>query len=1056
MNIKELHIRNIASIEKADINFENDLNEAYTGTPAPIFLISGDTGAGKSVILDAISMALYKTTPRLNGVNNTSNNEFVNAAGEKVRVASIQQYTRLGIAPKEECYSMVVFEGNDGKTYTTKLSLGLYKGNKNADGINPIKYNKPEWMLMVDGHSYSKEADIRKMIIDAVGLSFDQFSRMAMLAQGEFASFLTGDKEKRETILERLTNTKHFTDYGNAIANLHKQSKGHMLNCKEACKLEEGHILKEEDLALLLQEKQEKEKQKNELNESIIALGQQITQLKLIETNQKAIGDAQARLTRLEDVTALQSTFATLAADLADRECQLGALKEAVKEDEQWLEARKEQEELYTKAGEYLIQLEQLKEKSEKIKRLEQQKKAAEGQVEALQTALKTANEQVEQAQQAVASKQKAIGEKAQERTALHPEEINQKLGQLRDEKAKLEQLQSDIQQYNEKYKALQELLTEIADDKKTLDTLQQALRQKEEAFQQAKEAYERANAQYVTMGSSIEETMVALRQRLVNDHVKTCPLCGQGIAHELLSTDDFKHIITPLEEEKNRCKKAMDEAEKERKDANSAYDTFNGTVGNKEKQANRQQEENKKEHQRIVGVADSLRLDREQKYPAQIETRLTAIENETTTLNQSWEKAETLQKEINSLIEQRKPLDKSKEEADKAQVNATKAFESNDKDIKDYGTQIAEAETKKAELTAMLSAVLKPVYPNWTDDIDATKTRLDAAAKEYKAIKTRRDDKASQAQQAKLQLEGLSHIKGNIVEKHPDWDAAYPASAHPSTDIAKEWSTLLADVSQNLSDIASQRTAIANAQKAIQTALAELKIEKEEDRPKKAELETQKSTLETAKETLVERLGAIQSQLDENARNEDKVKEARKNLEQAEENLKKWDVLNEYFGGTRFRTLVQTYVLRPLLDNANIYLSKITKRYQLTCSEENEQLSILVLDNDNKKQVRSATLLSGGERFMVSLALSLALSSLNRPDLNVNILFIDEGFGTLDEKSLDSVMETLGKLQEIAGLKDRRVGIISHRTELEERLPVQIRVEKRGEGRSQVTITNM
>jgi DNA repair exonuclease SbcCD ATPase subunit len=249
-----------------------------------------------------------------------------------------------------------------------------------------------------------------------------------MLAQGEFASFLTGDKEKRETILERLTNTKHFTDYGNAIANLHKQSKGHMLNCKEACKLEEGHILKEEDLALLLQEKQEKEKQKNELNESIIALGQQITQLNLIETNQKAIGDAQARLTRLEDVTALQSTFATLAADLADRECQLGALKEAVKEDEQWLEVRKEQEELYTKSGEYLIQLEQLKEKSEKIKRLEQQKKAAEGQVEALQTALKTANEQVEQAQQAVASKQKAIGEKAQERTTLLPEEINQKL----------------------------------------------------------------------------------------------------------------------------------------------------------------------------------------------------------------------------------------------------------------------------------------------------------------------------------------------------------------------------------------------------------------------------------------------------------------------------------------------------------------------------------------------------------------------------------------------------------------------------------------------------
>ena len=1056
MNIKELHIRNIASIEKADINFEKDLNEPYNNTPAPIFLISGDTGAGKSVILDAIAMALYKTTPRLSGVNNTTNNEFVNAAGEKVRVASIQQYTRLGIAPKEECYSMVVFEGNDGKTYTAKLSLGLYKGNKNAEGISPIKYNKPEWLLMVDGHSYSKDGDIRKMIIDAVGLSFDQFSRMAMLAQGEFASFLTGDKEKRETILERLTNTKHFTDYGNAIANLHKQAKGHMISCKDACKLEEGHIMKEKDLALLLQEKQEKEKQKNELSESISALGQQITQLDLIETNQKAIGDAHARLTRLEDTTTLQTAFATLASDLVDRERKLDTLNEAKKEDEQWLEARKEQEELYTKSGEYLLQLNQLKEKSEKIKRLEQQKKAAEGQVKALQTALKTANEQVEQARQAVASKQKAIDEKAQQRTALHPEEINQRLGQLRDEKAKLEQLQSDIQQYNQKYKTLQELLAEIENDKKTLETQQQTLKQKEEALQQTKEAYERANAQYVTMGSSIEETMVALRQRLVKDHVKTCPLCGQGIAHELLSTDDFKHIITPLEEEKNRCKQAMDEAEKERKGANSAYDTFKGTVDNKEKQATRQQEENKKEHQRIVGVADSLHLDREQKYPTQIEARLKAVEDETTSLNQSWEKAETLQKEINSLIEQRKPLDKTKEEADKTQVNATKAFESNDKDIKDYGTQIAEAETKKAELTTLLSASLKPVYPDWVDDIDATKTRLDDAAKEYKAMKTRRDDKAVKAQQAKVLIDSIRNIKGSLVEKHPEWNVAYNGAEHPSFDITKEWSSLLAEVSQNLSDIASQRTAITNAQKAIQAALTELKVEKEEDRPNKEELEAQKGTMETTKETLVERLGAIQSQLDENARNQDKVKNAKKELEKAEENLNKWDVLNEYFGGTRFRTLVQTHVLRPLLNNANIYLEKITKRYELTCSEENEQLSILVLDNDNKKQVRSATLLSGGERFMVSLALSLALSSLNRPDLNVNILFIDEGFGTLDEKSLDSVMETLGKLQEIAGLQDRRVGIISHRSELEERLPVQIRVEKRGEGRSQVTITNM
>ena len=149
----------------------------------------------------------------------------------------------------------------------------------------------------------------------------------------------------------------------------------------------------------------------------------------------------------------------------------------------------------------------------------------------------------------------------------------------------------------------------------------------------------------------------------------------------------------------------------------------------------------------------------------------------------------------------------------------------------------------------------------------------------------------------------------------------------------------------------------------------------------------------------------------------------------------------------------MQTHILKPLLNNANNYLSKISDRYILTCSEHNEQLAILVLDRYNKNEMRSATVLSGGERFMISLALSLALSSLNRPDLNINTLFIDEGFGTLDEKNLDSVMQALETLQEIAGQRNRRVGVISHREELYERIPTQIRVRKKGEGRSIVEV---
>jgi DNA repair exonuclease SbcCD ATPase subunit len=305
------------------------------------------------------------------------------------------------------------------------------------------------------------------------------------------------------------------------------------------------------------------------------------------------------------------------------------------------------------------------------------------------------------------------------------------------------------------------------------------------------------------------------------------------------------------------------------------------------------------------------------------------------------------------------------------------------------------------------------------------------------------------------------NECKKNIAELSKALSAYYQASGKTEQVlqalIASE--SQIANARQFVNDadsqLSSRKNTIEEAQKQIDAAIKKLNITNRSELPDKQQIEEEKKTTNGQRDDILGKLGEIKKRLDDNKENNDRLKEIENDLAIAKQQFARWDRLNAIFGGTRFRTLVQTYILRPLLNNANIYLEQITDRYLLTCSEDNEQLSILVLDRYNKNQVRSVTVLSGGERFMISLALSLALSSLKRSDMNINILFIDEGFGTLDEKSLNSVMSTLEKLQEIAGQTNRRVGIISHREELDERIPVQIHLDKKGEGRSIVEIKN-
>lgn len=149
---------------------------------------------------------------------------------------------------------------------------------------------------------------------------------------------------------------------------------------------------------------------------------------------------------------------------------------------------------------------------------------------------------------------------------------------------------------------------------------------------------------------------------------------------------------------------------------------------------------------------------------------------------------------------------------------------------------------------------------------------------------------------------------------------------------------------------------------------------------------------------------------------------------------------------GSRFRRIAQRITLRTLIHSANSQLIVLAPRYQLAPTTT-EGLGLLVIDRDMAGERRATRSLSGGERFLVSLALALALSGLRGGGAFVQTLFIDEGFGSLDPQSLDVVVDALEALQS----GGRQVGVISHVPAMIDRIAVQVRVEKQGGGRSKL-----
>jgi DNA repair protein SbcC/Rad50 len=214
-----------------------------------------------------------------------------------------------------------------------------------------------------------------------------------------------------------------------------------------------------------------------------------------------------------------------------------------------------------------------------------------------------------------------------------------------------------------------------------------------------------------------------------------------------------------------------------------------------------------------------------------------------------------------------------------------------------------------------------------------------------------------------------------------------------------------------------------------------------------KAEIESADHELQAA----LKQAGGLQQQLKDNEKSGKQAKALNKDIKRQRNDFQRWAELNDLIGshdGKKFRIFAQGLTLQKLVNLANAHLKHLYGRY-IIVKRKGEDLNLDIVDTYQAENVRSMNTLSGGESFLVSLALALGLSDLAGRKANIRSLFIDEGFGSLDDQTLDLAIATLENLQ----ASGKTIGIISHVKELKERVTTQVSVRKRGGGNSVVEI---
>lgn len=1044
--------------EKTEIDFQKG---------GDFFLISGDTGSGKSTIFDAMMFALYgEVSTNGSGKENELLSQFVDVRNDKPLVSLVFTAYQHG---QEETYKI------------TRTPRHIRPAKRT--GAKQQEEGETAELLMPDGSQYpGKLSDTNRKIEELVGLTADQFRKVVMIAQGEFMDFLRADSKAKTALLRDLLKTRYYANLTDKLQKQSKEKKDAAKNQRTRMSLIAANAVTEglpEEDALTLDEAKgtvitAKELQPEQVDALAEVLSGVCARLQLQQGElarqqtaaqkdrdecMKRIEAAQPLMQRFEELESAEKTLQECAAQADEIEKKrglIGKIRDAWAIEPKY-QRMKDARDALTNAQTELAakqqELPQLKQTAADAKarhqQMEKTKDAATTQCAEVETkvekALKTfdALEEAEKALRQVEeadTKAKADAESAKK--AL--DDFKNQEDAWRKQEAELQGTEAAYEvckQQNQQYRDLNQALKDLHGSQKDVQEKARQAAAAAETYVGATQKYQREQKAYDDYRLAFLNAQAGLLARELAPG-KPCPVCG-ALEHPAPCqlTQENQQLNR---EELERRRKAADDATKAQETAASEAKSARDVLEVQQKAATEQE-------RKLVENATNIRESVPMATAADVEAMLQAWRPELQSASKS------VQAKVKALDDVRKNLDGAKAEREKLEKAAADAQETAKSTENEKTTAATALDIHKKELFGSAYRT--------REDAVAQRVQAEAALKQAKAAENQAKDDERQAHDAEAACETrIRRLNEEMPQKQAnaeEFNQQYQQTmAEKSLDEA-QWKSLTADYDAEKPDRLQKVVSDFDQRKSKaegQCAMAQKAIAGRE-KPNMEQLEAASAAAESALKEVSDALEAAKHLHSDNAKVLKDLREGRDPLAKACQEANTAQHLSDVMAGTEsgnrmnLETFVQRSYMEKILCDANRRFRDMSNgQFELKLINvedagegRNKGLDLEVYSIVTGK-TRSVNTLSGGESFMAALSLALGMADQIQAAtaaIHLDVMFIDEGFGSLSDNARN---EAVNILKEMAG-KQRQIGIISHVSELKDEIENQLIVKKDDRG---------